>query len=181
MGPMVNQGRLVRVMFVLVAAMTTGALVLLALEGKPIKPMAFSLSSQTRLSSFSSLNAILDTDTALKSGHWQRIELSYQPNNGQLSGSLGLTGELARQYHFVISDGSAGHDGDVYTSQWWLNQKPCYQASGAVDSQGLIKICLISSPDHPKGSPWQARKLETLVSGLIKRCQLSQYSVVSAK
>jgi len=178
---MVNQGRLVRVMFVLVAAMTTGALVLLALEGKPIKPMAFSLSSQIRLSSFSSLDAILDTDTALKSGHWQHIEFSYQPNDGQLSGSLGLTGELARQYHFVISDGSAGHDGDVYTSPQWLEQKPCYRTDGTVEPQGTIKICLISAPAYPKGSQWQIRKLETLVSGLIKRCQLSQYSVVSAK
>jgi hypothetical protein len=156
-------------------------LVLLALEGKPIKPMAFSLSSQTRLSSLSSSNAVLDTDTALKPGHWQRIEFSCRPNNGQLSGRFGLTGELARQYHFVISDGSAGHDGDVYTSPQWLNQKPCYQAGGTVDSQDVIKICLINSPSHPKGSPWQARKLETLVSGLIKRCQLSRHSVTPAK
>ena len=175
---MVNQGRLVKVMFVLVAAMTTGALVLLALEGKPIKPMAFSLSSQTQLSSS---HAVLDTDTALKPGHWRSIEFSYQPNNGQLSGRFGLTGEMARQYHFVISDGSVGHDGDIYTSGRWRSQKRCYKANGKVDSQNIIKICLINSASHPKGSPWQARKREILVSRLIKRCQLSQHSVVSAK
>ena len=48
---MSDQGRLAKVMLVLVVSMTIGALVLLSLQGSPIKPMPFSLSSQSRLTS----------------------------------------------------------------------------------------------------------------------------------
>ena len=67
---MVSQGRLTKVMLTLIAAMTAGSLLLLTLEGKPIKPMAFSLSSQTQLTS---VENALCTETGIKPDYWKNL------------------------------------------------------------------------------------------------------------
>ncbi len=165
---MVNQGRLVRVMLVLMASMTAGALTLLALEGKPIRPMAFSLTSETRLNP---VHKVLGLSEAIAPGRWNKVEISYEPNNGQLTDQLGLTGLLARNYHFVISDGSGGADGQIFASPQWIKQQQCNPDSG-ISEKHTIRICLIGDPNVQKSTPNQARQLEALVSSLIRYCHM---------
>ena len=167
---MTDQGRLTKVMFALMTAMTIGSIVLLTLEGKPIKPMAFSLASEVQ-SPLNSVQTVLGTDVGLDMARWQQIEITYRANNGQLTDDQ-LTGSLALSYHFVISDGSAGiQDGKIFASHRWTKQLPCLNRTTVSDTSKTIRICLIGDPEYPQCTPNQARQLELLASSLIRHCQ----------
>jgi len=169
---MANHGRLMRVIFLLMAAMTTGALTLLALEGKPIKPMAYSLSGQTRLSA---AHKALGAEIGIASDRWQKVEVFHRSNNsptGQLS-SLGPVGSFAMEYHFVISDGSVGQDGQIYAAPRWTRQENCLSSlSDTSVINGVVRICLIAKPDEPGATPVQRNQLQSLIASLKRHCQM---------
>ena len=158
-----NQGRLFRVLAALVVSMTVGAVVLMAMEGHPVRPMSFSLSSQVRLGS---VGSVLGVDSGVALGHWHRIAIDVRDNHNELSVQTGLTGQLARGYHFVIDNGSAGADGQIFASTRWTAQLPCYTVSG-MGTDGVLRICLIG-PEGSAGSAAQSRQLEALVGGLMQ-------------
>jgi len=172
-----NQGRLLRVLAVLVASMTVGALVLFTLEGRPIKPMAFSLSRQTQLRS---VHSVLDTEPGIGLAEWDRIEIDTRPSQGELSVRDGLVGRLALAYHFVISDGSIGRDGQIYASHRWTKQLACHlpEASGLAKT---IRICLVTDPQKSGTTGRQARQLEDLVSTLVHYCQIEPQVIWNAR
>lgn len=165
-----DQGRLAKVMLVLVVSMTAGALVLLSLQGNPIKPMPFSLSSQSRLTS---ADTALGTEIGIEQDRWQGIEVSYCASESCLSSSLGLTGEMALRYHFVISDGTEGRDGQIYASNRWVKQLTCLNPSRGSYNGQAIRICLmVKDPQNPLSSSKQMRQLEALVMSLSKHCRI---------
>ncbi len=150
------------------AAMTAGALVLLMLEGKPIRPMAFSLTSQTQLRS---VNMVLGTEAGIELGRWKRIEVSYSNSAGLLS-ERGLIGPLSSQVHFVISDGSVGRDGEIFASRCWIEQRSCLGLPEGGDSARTIRICLIGDRSSRRATTSQHHQLEVLVTSLVKHCQI---------
>jgi len=165
---MVNHGRLAKVITILMMAMTGGALVLIKLEGKPIKPMPFSLSRQSQLTS---IHAVLGTEVGIEPDRWEHIEVSYQPNNGRLSSRYGITGDLARKYHFVISDGSAGDDGEIFASHRWTKQLTSLPVRSS-ELTRTIKICLIGPAGSQKSTLRQSHQLGNLISSLVKHCRI---------
>ena len=165
---MLDQGRLAKVMFALLAAMTGGAFLLLAFEGKPIKPMAFSLSSQTQLTT---VYDAIDTQTTLNNGRWNRIEVCCRPNHGQLTDRHGLTGDLALKFHFVIADADAAEeDGAVVTSSRWTRQISTIDCQP--EKSRTIRICLIGNPANPLRTSAQARSLDQLLNSLVRHCDI---------
>lgn len=169
---MENQGRLIKVIFLLMITMTVGALLLLALEGKPIKPMSsYNLFSQTKLSSV--YNA-LGTEAGIEPGLWQNFEIRFEDNNGRLTAQSGPTRGLLNDYHFVISDGSDDRDGHIYATSLWANQMAV--SPDRLNDSRTIQICLIRPQgyaDKSISTSKQARQLETLLTSLIKHCQMS--------
>jgi len=163
---MVNQGRLTKVMLLLVVAMTAGALVLLALEGKPIKPMPFSLSSQIQLNN---IHSTLGTEAGIELGRWNRIEVSYLPEKSNLFSENRLSNQISNDYHFVISNGSLGKDGQIFATHRWLKQLSCNNLA----SDRTIKICLITDAATPRKSTLQqTSQLEDLAKSLVLSCQI---------
>lgn len=165
-----DQGRLTKVMLLLIMAMTVGALILLGLEGKPVKPMPFSLSTQIQLAS---INNAMGTDVGIEPGRWQRVEVFYRNPNQKMDMEKGLTGEWATAYHFIISSRNTGTDGQIYASDRWAKQLSClHPTEGPYDSQ-TIRICLATEDAHQKTcSDLQALQLQKLVSKLVKTCQI---------
>ena len=172
-----DQGRLLKVLAVLVATMTGGALVLLTLEGRPVKPMAFSLSSQVQLRS---IHSVLGTQPGVELAPWQRIEIETRGDQGELSQRHGLSTKLALAYHFVIANGSAGKDGEIYASHRWTKQLACY-LTGVPGEANTIRICLIVDPEQSGTTGRQARQLEDLVSTLVRYCQIEPAVVWNAR
>lgn len=174
---MENQGRLIKVIFLLMVTMTAGALVLLALEGKPIKPTGFSLTGQSILKPVS--NA-LGTEAGIEPGRWQNFKICFVDNNGRLTQENGPTEELLTGYHFIISDGSDNHDGQIYATQLWSKQLSSGGPFSSDNRLQSIRICLIRPHGYANKSistPHQANQLETLLKTLIKQCQMSDYKI----
>lgn len=163
-----NQGRLLKVLVALVASMTVGALVLFTLEGRPIKPMAFSLSRQTQLRS---VEHMLGTEPGVGLAGWDRIEIDTRAGQGELSVRDGVGGTLAMEYHFVISDGSTGKDGEIYATRRWTKQLSCYLPGGSGLAK-TIRICLLTDGQDSGTTGRQARQLEDLVSTVAHYCQI---------
>jgi len=168
---MVNQGRLIKVMFLLMGAMTVGTLILLALAGKPIQPMRYSLTSQIQ-TPMNSIHDALKTEAGIELGRWRRIEVCCEQDEGRLSSRFGPTGKLAVNYHFVISGGQTGSDGRVYSTDCWLQQLAASAGSGQT-----IKICLLSPAQSGSKSALtsnQSQQLITLVNNLRKICRIKR-------
>jgi len=171
-----DQGRLTKVMLLLIMAMTVGALVLLGLEGKPIKPMPFSLATQGQLTS---INTAMGTDVGIEPGRWQRLEVSYRTPLAQMNLEDGLTGEYATAYHFIISDENSGRDGQIYASDRWTKQLSCLHPTQGPYNRQTIRICLLCRDSgHRTGSDLQAQQLQKLVSNLVKNCQIAAKNVL---
>jgi hypothetical protein len=165
-----DQTRLTKVMLLLVVAMVAGALVLLALEGKPIQPMPFSLASQAELTA---LQTAMGTETGVEPGRWQRIEVSYRDAQVHLSGQGSLAGELALRYHFVISPGPEQNDGKVFASHRWTQQLACLNPQQGTYDSRTIRVCVLTPGGcNPIGTARQNGQLEALISHLVRFCQI---------
>jgi len=172
---MLNQGRLLKAILLLMVAMTAGALILLALEGKPIRPvpMGYSLHSQCRLNSS---DIDLQTEVGLELGRWRDIKVYFELNNGCLSSRFGPTGTLAISYHFVISNSgnSTGKDGQIYPTNRWRSQLPCLNVPAG--SERTLRVCLLRDSAESKQTVIQGRQLDILQSKLVKLCQINRKS-----
>ena len=166
---MTDQTRVAKVIFSLMLAMTAGALILLKLEGKPIKPGGASLSSLTKLSS---VYAALGTDSRIEPGRWQRVEISYTPNTrDDLTAKGQLTGPLTLNFHFVIGDGTTITDGMVLPTDRWIRQLAALNRNNQIDPSHTIQICLMGDPIARKCTAKQTRQLDALVLSLARNCQ----------
>jgi hypothetical protein len=164
---MTDQGRFLKVMFALMGSMTLGALILLGLEGKPIQPMAFSLSSTTQLAPAQSA---LGTESGISQGQWRRIEIEYSNGQSEMNCASGPTGRLAREYHFIISNGQSGGDGEIFATHRWTKQRACLNKEMKPGENSAIRICLLDNNQQRHSTPRQASQLESLVQSLIRNC-----------
>ena len=167
---MTNHGRLVKVLFSLMAAMTIGAFILLTLEGKPITPMDYSLSSELNTSLGPAYRA-LSTETPMERGRWQEIEISFYSNPEGWTPDGQLAGPMAIDYHFLVSNGPDQYDGLITTTPRWVRQLACLDSDETRNTHETVKIALIGDPVTRNRTPKQDRQLEELVSNLIRHCR----------
>ena len=165
---MTGRGRLAKVMFALMAAMTAGALLLLTLEGKPISwGWGYSLVTHAELNS---VDTVLKTELGIDNARWRQLEISYRRCQRQLAPPRELTGSLAMAYHFVLCDGVTGPDGLIIPTPRWRRQLACLNHNNAADASQTIKICLIGDPSHPQRTADQHLQIEALVKRLESYC-----------
>ncbi len=163
-----NQGRLINAILILIVSMTAGTFILLALEGKPFKPAAFSLSSSSEINTSLS-HATVGTKNGILPDTWKSIEITYSSSIHEINKNR-TTGSLNNNYHFVICDGSAESvDGQILATTTWYNQIPIQDILFASDT---IRICIISPSGQYKPTPWQSNRLESLVNCLVKHCNI---------
>ena len=156
--------RFKRVMLSLFVAMIGGGVILQLLGGKPVKQMGWSLSSQSEVElSVKDPRVTVNNDDLLD--QWQTVEVSYYPNITKRALSEGLTGALALDYHFVISD----INGDIVKTRMWENQSIIQ----TINHYGVsaIRICLIGDPLSPRQTPQQWHSLERLLAELRHVCK----------
>ncbi len=169
-----NQGRLRNVMVALIVAMTSGSMLLYCLQGKHLKPMGYSLSAQQ---SISSSNDFAQTAIKVSPDNWSRIEITYQPAERSLLPQTGQDRPTTSKYHFVISDGTNGYDGQTYHSQHWDRQRACQVQDYSWDASKVVRICVISYNASKSGTPRQTTQLENLVDDIRKHCRITPGNV----
>jgi hypothetical protein len=158
--------RFTRVMILLFVAMISGGLFLQLIGGKPVQQMGWSLSSQQQMK-LPATGVQVGVTQHLLSDHWQSIEISYRLNNRQNSLSEGLTGALALEYHFIISQ----NNGETIKTHMWKKQLSIKAIAQDRDHSGMIRICIIGDPIRAQKTALQRHSLENLLSELHFLCK----------
>ena len=110
---MVNQPRAAKVLVLLVASMTAGAVVLLALQKGPLPSGAFSLVSYSTLNS---IEQVMDEGPVGSfADRWDRVEIFYSRtaagNISQIASLRGLSSPQDINLHFLVCNGRGAGDG----------------------------------------------------------------------
>ena len=158
---MAVRNRNIAVFFSLVASMTIGALVLMALDHNGPSAGAYSLSSYLRLDPVEKVvkNTIQTTPV-----QWGRIEVVYSQTSGGNAEELALLTGLAdggpSDFHFVVCNGNGGSDGQIQAGQLWQTQKTC---KGKTET---VRVCVISDKKSDAVTDSQLQRTNALVESL---------------
>jgi len=175
---MTTQLRVWKVLLILLVSMTTGAIVLMTLRNNPPLAGAFCLSSYYRLT---------PTDTAIFSrvrqplDHWQAIEIYYSGTRvGNIEWLASLNGYKDSKdlnCHFVICNGYGGEDGQIQTTEKWLDQAAVESEENWEDNRKIIHVCIISDGKTALPTDCQVKRAETLLETLYRHFRISPQHV----
>ena len=169
---MVGRNRSVTVLFSLIASMTIGAFVLMALDNHRPITGAYSLSSYLRLDPAE--DAIKNTVTQTVA-HWDQVQIYYSRTSGGNADELALLTHLENgtkaQFHFVVGNGSGAEDGAIQAGEFWKLQRLCQGRNG------VVRVCVISDGRSESVTDSQLKRTNALVEGLIRTLDISPRSI----
>ena len=158
---MTNRPRMVKVLVLLIAAMTTGAIALLVLEERPLPAGAFSLASYSKLNS---IEQITVSATDSPQSRWNRIEIFFSGtaagNIKQIASLRGLAKADDVNFHFLVCNGRGSGNGQIQASEKWQRQWSCIPGRMWYGSGETIRICMIS--DGKKNNPTDCQMKRTV-------------------
>jgi len=161
---------MVKVLASLVTSMTIGAVVLLALEKRPLPAGAFSLASYSRLNP---IEQITGAHAASWGGRWNRIEVFYSGtaagNIQQLASLRGLEQAGDVNFHFLVCNGRGGEDGQIQVGERWRKQWSCVPGGIWYGGGKTIRICVVANGDSVLPSDCQNKRTGELVEWLSRR------------
>lgn len=165
---MAGQNRNITVLFSLIASMTIGALVLMALDDRGPSAGAYSLSSYLRLDPVEEV--VRNTITA-EPVAWGRIEIVYSYTNGGNADELALLTGLGdggpAEFHFVVCNGNGGNDGQIQAGSYWQKQQICGRKSET------IRVCVISDRQSNTLTDSQRQRTNALVESLSRTFEIN--------
>ena len=168
---MAGQNRTVAVLFVLLVAMTGGALVLMSLDNYAPSAGAYSLSSYLRLNP---VEQVVKDTLKVAPVQWAGIEVFYSQTRGgnvkELPLLASLSGTQAAQFHFLVCNGSGDKDGLIQTSEQWGQQS-------AAGQNGVVRICIIGDGKTTPATNSQIQRTYTLVETLSQTFNISPRQV----
>ena len=169
---MAARNRSVTVLFSLIASMTIGAFVLMAMDDHRPITGAYSLSSYLRLDPAEEV--VKNTLTA-NSGHWDQVQIYYSNTSGGNADELALLTDLANgtkaQFHFVVANGSGAEDGAIQAGESWKLQRLCQGRNG------IVRVCVISDGRTESVTDCQLKRTGALVESLIRTFDISPRNI----
>lgn len=169
---MATRNRSIAVLFALIASMTVGALILMALDNYRPRAGAYSLSSYLRLDP---IDEVVKNTISVAPVQWDRVEVYYSLTTGgnasDLSLLTGLAGGSKTDFHFVICNGTGGEDGSVQAGDLWRLQRLCQ------GKNGVVRVCVISDGNINSLTESQAKRTIDLVESLCHTFQISPTNV----
>jgi len=152
--------------------MTVGAFVLMALGNNPPSAGPFCLSAYYRLGS---VDHAVQSNACQTPHRWNSIEIFF---SGTKRGSLQQpAGAVDMSCHFVICNGSGGHDGEIQPAEPWQKQWSIRPSGTWQGSEKTIRICLIGDGVTTLPTDYQLKRLETLLETLCRKFGISADSV----
>jgi len=171
---MPNQVRVAKVLAILLASMTTGAIVLMAMGHNPPSAGPFSLWTYYNLDPVK--NAI-SSRAQQYTNNFNSIEIYYSGttsgNLEQLASASGLSNPNDLNCHFCLNNGLGGSDGQIQTTEKWQKQTPATSAG----SDKAIRICIIADGKGKHPTDCQLKRIQVLVDALCKKFNI-QYSSI---
>jgi hypothetical protein len=158
---MAGHNRNITVLFSLIASMTIGALVLMALDHQGPSAGAYSLSSYLRLDP---VEEVLRNTIQTEPVQWGRIEVVYSRTSGGNVEELALLTGLAdggpADFHFIVCNGNGGSDGQIQAAGFWQKQQICGHKAET------IRVCVISDDKSDTLTDSQRQRTDALVESL---------------
>jgi hypothetical protein len=175
---MPNQARVAKVLAILLASMTTGAIILMALGHNPPSAGPFSLWTYYRLDPVK--NAI-SSQAAQSPDRWNRIEIflsgTKTGNIEQLASLNGLTKLEDINCHFCLCNGHGGRDGQIQPTKKWQKQMSATTSRTWYGSSQTIRICIIADGKTTYPTDCQIKRIQVLVEGLCKKFSIRPESI----
>jgi hypothetical protein len=170
----------------LVASMTIGAVVLMAVDRKTVSDGAFSLAGYVQLSPVEKV--VLD-NMKTSQRNWDRVQVFYSGTGSSNTDKIlqKHTGSDGVQFHFIVCNGvgsdSVGNqiaDGQIEFTTQWVEQKPCLATADTtiricVVSDGIVTVPTDSQISGCTGSPVQPAAWNSHQEHLVSR-QLANVS-----
>jgi len=160
-----------KVFVILLASMTVGAIILMALGNNPPSAGAFCLS---RYYGLDPVEEAITSRAAQSAGRWNCIEIYYSGtkagNIEQLASLGGLANPEDTNCHFVICNGLGGDDGQIQTTEKWQRQYP-------IRDLNAIRICVIADGETTRPTDFQIKRVEALTEALHRKFNIQPESI----
>lgn len=167
---MQKQTRTINIFISLIASMSIGALVLMALDSRSFSAGPFSLASYTSLSSPEQAAGDIPIPDIYS---WQQIHIEYcNASVGsieQLAAANGLQKPKDLDFHFVVFNGFDGIDGEIIATEKWLTQRPAMSISPSGKHSQAIEIRVISNAIETRPTNCQVKRTADLVESLARK------------
>ena len=171
---MPNQARVAKVLATLLASMTVGAIILMALGHNPPSAGPFSLWTYYSLDP---VNKAISSRTVQSGENWDSIEIYYSGtktgNIEQLATLAGLANPDDINCHFCIYNGSGGSDGKIQPTTKWQKQSPATSAG----NNRTIRICIIADGKTKHPTDCQLKRIQVLIEALCKKFHIQFSSI----
>jgi hypothetical protein len=177
---MQKQARTVKILVSLVASMSLGALVLMALDNHRLTGGPFSLASYRSLDPVENLTSSFTTPNT---HNWQQIQVHYSPapaeNLEQLAAVSGLSSQKELNFHFTVLGGIECSDGDgeIQATQRWLKQRPALQDKSFFGTSQTIRICVITDGIRSLPSDCQVKRTAAIIESLARKFTIATDSI----
>lgn len=173
-GDMPNQARVAKVLATLLASMTAGAIVLMAMGHNPPSAGPFSLWTYYSLDP---VKKAIFSRAVQSTNNWNSIEIYYSGtqtgNIEQLASLSGLANPDDINCHFCIYNGFGGSDGQIQTTNKWQKQSPATSKG----SNKTIRICIIADGKTKHPTDCQLKRIQVLVDALCKKFNIQFRSI----
>ncbi|PKL51062.1 MAG: hypothetical protein CVV39_00515 [Planctomycetes bacterium HGW-Planctomycetes-1] len=175
---MPTRPREAKILIYLVVSMTIGAALLMALDSQSISAGAFSLASY---SSLGSIPSVTQTRQGTTADRWDRIEVFYSNTKGgdlaQLASLHGLTSPDDLNFHFLVCNSLGAMDGQIQSTEKWLNQWSALPGAAWYGSSKTIRICVIGEGKRTPASDYQISRTQELVDTLTRKFDIERDNV----
>jgi len=172
------QSRHAKLFAALLASMTAGAIVLIALGNNPPSAGAFCLSHYYDLDP---VEKAVSSRATQFSGRWNSVEIYY---SGIVSGSTSrkvlqstLFGFENDDCHFVICNGRGGNDGQIQSTDNWQEQQSIAGEQNLYGDGQAIRICIIVDGQNRHPTDSQIKRAEALVELLCRKFDIQPGAV----
>jgi hypothetical protein len=175
---MANKARVTKVLAMLLASMTVGAVILMALGHHPPSAGPFSLWTYYRLNP---VQKAISSSAAQSPDNWNRIEIYYSGtasgNIEQLASRSGLANPEDVNFHFCLCNGNGGEDGQIEATEKWKRQWPLIPGPTWYGTSQTIRICIIADGKTMVMTDCQIKRIENLLDELCSKFRIRPESI----
>jgi len=175
---MPNQARVAKVLAVLLASMTSGAVLLMASGHNPPSAGPFSLWTYCRLDP---VQDAIRSQATQSPDRWNRIEIYYSGTNSgnieQLALFQGLNESVYVNFHFCICNGCGGTDGDIQPTEKWQRQLSATPEDSWYGNTQTIRICVIADSKTAGPTDCQIKRIQVLAEELCRTFHIGPQDV----
>ncbi len=175
---MSNQSRVVKFLASLLASMTAGAIILMALSGKPPLAGPFSLASYVGLDPIAQA---VRSRVAQQPERWSGIDVYFSGtkagNIEQLASLYGLANADDLNCHFVVCNGAGAGNGQVLSTQKWQRQWSIIPGRTWNGRSQTIRICIIADGRDARPTEYQIKRVYALIDKLCQSFRISPKSI----